>query len=353
MILSERINTFGQDLLRRHGERVHKIALDAGFTCPNRDGTKGRGGCSFCNNVSFSPDANTHLDLAAQIDKARRAIAKRTRARKYIAYFQAYTNTYAKIEALDALYREALKQPDMVGLSVGTRPDCVSSEVLDLLARYRDQGLEVWLELGLQSAFDKTLERVKRGHTFDEYRITALAARKRGIPVCTHLIAGLPGESEAHCHVTLDAVLQTGTDGLKLHPLHVVKHTLLAHQWKKGVYLPLTRQEYISMAANLIERTPENIVYHRVTATAPRTVLLAPLWCAEKWNVLNALEAELRQRGTRQGSRAGTHFFNGHSDCATPDDETRHARAPSLRSPSPQSSPGGRGNKRTLARVSR
>ncbi len=309
MILSERINTFGQDLLRRHGERVHKIALDAGFTCPNRDGSKGRGGCSFCNNVSFSPHADARLDLAAQIAKARLAILRRTRARKYIAYFQAYTNTYAKVEALEALYREALKEPGMVGLSVGTRPDCVSSDVLDLLDRFRDQGLEVWLELGLQSAFDKTLERVKRGHTFAEYQKTALAVRQRGIPLCTHLIVGLPGESEAHCHATLDCVLQIGADGLKLHPLHVVKHTLLAHQWRKGEYAPLTREEYIGIAANLIERTPENIVYHRVTATASRDVLLAPVWCAEKWNVLNALETELRQRGARQGSRVGTPFL--------------------------------------------
>jgi len=308
MILSERINTYGQYLLRRRGERVHKIALDAGFTCPNRDGTKGKGGCSFCNNVSFSPDADTRLDLAAQISKARLAIAKRTRARKFIAYFQAYTNTYGKVEALEALYHEALKEPDIVGISVGTRPDCVSSEVLDLLERFRDRGLEVWLELGLQSAFDKTLERVNRGHTFAEYRETALATRQRGIPLCTHLIIGLPGENETHCHTTLDLVQEIGVDGLKLHPLHIVKHTLLAHQWRQGEYRPLSREEYIGMAANLIERTAEHIIYHRVTATASRDVLLAPTWCAEKWNVLNGIEFELRRRNSHQGSRAGVPF---------------------------------------------
>jgi radical SAM protein (TIGR01212 family) len=309
MILSERINTYGQHLLRRHGERIHKVALDAGFTCPNRDGTKGKGGCSFCNNVSFSPDADTRLDLASQIAKARLAIAKRTRAKKFIAYFQAYTNTYDKVDALEALYREALKEPDMVGISVGTRPDCVSSEVLDLLERFRDRGLEVWLELGLQSSFDKTLERVNRGHTFAEYKDTALAARQRGIPLCTHLIVGLPGETEEHCHTTLDVVQDIGVDGLKLHPLHIVKHTLLAHQWRKGEYQPLTRDEYIVMAANLIERTAERVIYHRVTATATRDILLAPDWCAEKWNVLNGIEFELRQRNSRQGSRAGMPFM--------------------------------------------
>jgi radical SAM protein (TIGR01212 family) len=308
-ILSERVNTFGQDLLRRHGERVHKIALDAGFTCPNRDGTKGRGGCTFCNNVSFSPDADTRIDVAAQITKARLAIFRRTRARKFIAYFQAYTNTYAKLEALAASYCEALKQPDMIGLSVGTRPDCVSSDVLDLLEKFRDQGLEVWLELGLQSAFNKTLERVNRGHTFADYKQTAEATRKRGLPLCTHLIVGLPGETEEHCHATLDSVLAIGVEGLKLHPLHVVRHTLLAHQWRLGEYTPLSRDEYINIAANLIERTPQHIVYHRVTATASRDVLLAPGWCAEKWNVLNGIEIELRQRDSRQGCRAGTPFI--------------------------------------------
>jgi radical SAM protein (TIGR01212 family) len=308
MILSKRVNTFGQHLLRRHGERVHKIAIDAGFTCPNRDGTKGKGGCSFCNNVSFSPDANTRLATAAQIAKARLAISRRTRARKFIAYFQAYTNTYAKLDALAACYREALKEPDMIGLSVGTRPDCVSTDVLDLLEYFRDQGLEVWLELGLQSAFDKTLERINRGHTFAEYQNTTIAARKRGLPVCTHLIVGLPGETEEHCQATLDRVLKIGVDGLKLHPLHIVKHTLLAHQWHQGEYQPLTRNEYINIAANLIERTPEHIIFHRVTATASRDVLLAPAWCAEKWNVLNGIEIELRRRNSRQASHAGRSF---------------------------------------------
>lgn len=311
MVLSDRINTFGQDLLRRYGERVHKIALDAGFTCPNRDGTKGRGGCSFCNNVSFSPNAHIRVDLAQQMSNARLAISRRTRARKFIAYFQSYTNTYAKIELLEKLYLEVLKEDGMIGLSVGTRPDCVSSDVLDLLERFRDQGLEVWLELGLQSSFDETLQRINRGHTFVEYRETALAARQRGIPLCTHLIVGLPGESGIHCQATLDRVLEIGVDALKLHPLHVVKNTLLAHQWRHGEYSPLAREEYIGIAADMIERTPESIIYHRVTATASRDILLAPLWCAEKWNVLNGIEVALRHRKTRQGSRAQTPCLTG------------------------------------------
>lgn len=304
MHLSDRVHTYGQDLLRRHGERVHKIALDAGFTCPNRDGTKGIGGCSFCNNVSFSPTADTRQALASQIATAKRAIFRRTRATKFIAYFQAYTNTYAKIEQLEALYRQALLEPGMVGLAVGTRPDCVSEDVLGLLDRFRQEGYDVSLELGLQSAFDETLERVNRGHTLEEYRQTALAARRRGIPLCAHLIVGLPGEGEQHYHATLDTVLDIGVDGLKLHPLHVVKHTLLANQWRRGEYQPLSKEAYIRIAADLIERTPPQVVFHRVTATASKDILLAPAWCSEKWNVLNGIEQELRRRGHRQGQFA-------------------------------------------------
>jgi radical SAM protein (TIGR01212 family) len=304
MVLSERIHTYGQFLLKKYGERVHKVALDAGFTCPNRDGSKGIGGCTFCNNESFSPNGRTPPTIAEQMASGRCAIGKRTRARKFIAYFQAYTNTYAKVEHLEMLYREALQEPDVIGLSVGTRPDCVSAEVLDLLARYQDQGLEICLELGLQSAFDDTLRRVNRGHGLAEYRDTVLAARSRGIPVCTHLIIGLPGEGEAHYHASLDAALELGTDGMKLHPLHVVKNTLLAHQWRKGEYQPMTRADYVRIAADLIERTPAHIPYHRITGTCSRDILLAPEWCAEKWNVLNGIEAELRRRGHQQGQRA-------------------------------------------------
>ncbi|MDD2914636.1 MAG: TIGR01212 family radical SAM protein [Gallionella sp.] len=304
MALSDYIHTFGQSLFALHGERIHKIALDAGFTCPNRDGAKGIGGCTFCNNSSFNPNGPEQKTLEAQFDSGRRAIAKRTRAKKFLAYFQAYTNTYAEVKELDALYRQAMTQHDIVGLSVGTRPDCVSGAVLDLLAGYRDEGFIVWLELGLQSAFDESLRRVNRGHGLQEYREVAVAARQRGIPLCTHLILGMPGEDASHYHTSLDTVLDIGVDGLKLHPLHVVKHTVLASQWRNGEYHPLSREEYIRQACNLIERTPEHISFHRVTGTASKDILLAPEWCSQKWNVLNGIEHELARRGSRQGCRA-------------------------------------------------
>ena len=296
------VNTFGQDLKRRYGHRVHKLAIHAGFTCPNRDGSKGRGGCTFCNNVSFGPNARKDPDVAEQIEKGRKVIAKRTRAEHFFAYFQTYTNTYADVGELDRLYRSALKVPGVIGLSVGTRPDCVQPEVLDLLCRYRDEGYEVWLELGLQSAFDETLERVNRGHGFDEYRTTTMAARSRGLPLCTHLIIGLPGEQHEHSMQTLERVMEVGTDGLKLHPLHVVKGTQLANEWRRGEYQPLTLESYINTAASIVEHTPPEVVFHRLTGTASTDILLAPEWCNKKWIVIDGIANELARRGTSQGS---------------------------------------------------
>lgn len=302
LTLSGLVNTFGQDLLRRYGQRVHKLSINAGFSCPNRDGSKGRGGCTFCNNASFSPNARELPDIARQIRSGRQVLAKRTGATRFLAYFQAYTNTYADVAELDRLYRQALAEPDVVGLSVGTRPDCVPPAVLDLLAAYRDEGYEIWLELGLQSAFDHTLERVNRGHDFASYRSAVKAARQRGLPICCHLIIGLPGEEMEHSMVSLQRVLDVGVDGLKLHPLHVVKGTLLANQWRRGEYQPPLLDSYIATAVQLVAHTPPEVVYHRLTGTASENILLAPAWCSKKWLVLNGITTRLSQLGWRQGS---------------------------------------------------
>jgi radical SAM protein (TIGR01212 family) len=297
--LSNYVNTFGQAMLHRYGERVHKIAIDADFTCPNRDGSKSRGGCTFCNNVSFSPNGRTPSPLQEQIAAGRQVIRKRTGANKYLAYFQAYTNTYASINSLRKLYDQALSEPDVIGLAIGTRPDCVPDAVLDLLATYQRQGHEIWLELGLQSSFDESLRRVNRGHGFAEYKTALLAARKRGLQVCTHLIIGLPGETKKHCEITLERVLELGVDGLKLHPLHVVKGTQLANEWRRGEYQPLLLDEYIDIATNLIRQTPPEVIFHRVTATASKKILLAPDWCSRKWLVLNRITDALQQYSRR------------------------------------------------------
>lgn len=301
MTLADYINTFGQAMLSRYGERVHKLAINAGFTCPNRDGTLGRGGCTFCNNVSFSPNGRQPDPINTQIDNGRSVIARRTGAKKFLAYFQAYTNTYDDPQELQRRYNIALAQPGVIGLAVGTRPDCVPDKVLDLLQRYRDNGHEVWLELGLQTAFDETLKQVNRGHGFAEYKVAIKSAQKRNLPVCTHLILGLPGESPQHTYITLSRVLNEGLDGLKLHPLHVVKGTQLANQWRRGEYQPWPLSLYIDTAADLIEMTPYQIIYHRLTGTATKNILLSPHWCNWKWKVLNGIERTLAKRGTRQG----------------------------------------------------
>ncbi len=304
MVLSDYVTTFGQDLLKRYGERVHKITINAGFTCPNRDGAKGKGGCTFCNNVSFSPNARQPTPITDQLQMGREVIAKRTKAKKFLAYFQAYTNTYADIQYLIDIYEQALSEPDIIGLSIGTRPDCVPDSVLDLLASYKDRGYEIWLELGLQSAFDTTLDRINRGHGFAEYQKAIKAAKLRDIPVCTHIIIGLPGEERQHNITSLERILELGVDGLKLHPLHVVKHTVLAKQWRQGEYQPLDKLDYITTAVDMIERTPADVIYHRVTATSSTDVLLAPMWCNEKWSVLNGITTELHRRNSKQGIKA-------------------------------------------------
>jgi radical SAM protein (TIGR01212 family) len=307
--LADFVNTFGQAMLACYGKRVHKVAIDAAFTCPNRDGTKGRGGCTFCNNASFSPNGLWPVPVSEQLESGRRVIQKRTGARCYIAYFQTYTNTYAKPEYLRSLYDQVLAEKDVIGLSVGTRPDCVPSKVLDLLVGYQDRGYEVWLELGLQSSFDHTLKRVNRGHGYAEYHQAVLKAHRRGLKVCTHLMLGLPGENELHAYTTLHRVLDLGTEGLKIHPLHVVRGTRLANEWRRGEYTPLIFSDYITTVCDLIEMTPPEVIYHRLTGTASAHLLLAPFWCGKKWEVLNGIRDELKHRGTCQGSN----FVNGNS----------------------------------------
>jgi len=223
-------------------------------------------------------------------------LIKRTGAKKYIAYFQAYTNTYSDIETLSKMYETALSEDDIIGLSIGTRPDCVPDEVIDLLVDYQNKGFDIWLELGLQSAFDKTLKRINRGHGFEEYRQTLLAARGKGLRVCTHLIIGLPGENETHFKATLQRVLNLGVDGLKFHPLHVVKGTQLANDWRRGEYRPMTMEYYVKAVSDLIMMAPKDMIYHRLTGTANKQQLLAPEWCNKKWKVLNSIEAELRSK---------------------------------------------------------
>lgn len=295
MHLDRYVNTLGRHLKARFGERVRKLALHAGFTCPNRDGTLGRGGCTFCSVRSFNA-GDAEISVGEQL-AARRLELKR--ASRYMAYFQAYTSTYAEVDELRRLYAEATAEPDVVGLCVGTRPDCVPDAVLALLADYRQRGYEVWLELGLQSAHEETLRRINRGHGFAAYADAVARAHRHGVPVCTHLILGLPGESAAMCRETHRRVLELGVGGIKLHPLMIVKGSAMAAWFARGELLAPLIDDYAATAADLIRRTPGDIVFHRVTATAREPTLIAPHWCHTSWPAIHAICEDLMKNGSQ------------------------------------------------------
>ncbi|EOW2075878.1 TIGR01212 family radical SAM protein [Vibrio mimicus] len=304
MQLHRLVNTIGQDLQRRYGEKVHKLTLHGGFSCPNRDGTIGRGGCTFCNVASF---ANEETQQQSIHDQLKDRAGEIKRAKKYLAYFQAYTSTYAEVQVLKSMYEQALEVADIVGLCVGTRPDCVPDAVLELLADYVQQGYEIWLELGLQTAHDHTLKRINRGHDFACYAEITAKARALGIKVCTHLIVGLPGEGRSENMSTLQQVLKVGTDGIKLHGLHIVEGSTMGKAWRAGRLAVLEQDEYVSIACEMIRSTPPQIIYHRVSSAARRPTLLAPLWCENRWWAMTAIGQTLEIEGP-QGSLLGDPF---------------------------------------------
>ncbi|MBN3491388.1 TIGR01212 family radical SAM protein [Vibrio neptunius] len=305
MQLHELVNTIGQDLQRRYGEKVHKLTLHGGFSCPNRDGTIGRGGCTFCNVASFSDEKNQIKSIYEQLkDRA----GEISRAEKYLAYFQAYTSTYAEVEVLKRMYEQALKAANIVGLCVGTRPDCVPDAVLELLASYVQRGYEVWLELGLQTANNHTLKRINRGHDFNCYASIAKRARALGIKVCTHLIVGLPKETHQDNIDTMRKVIDVGTDGIKLHSLHIVEGSTMAKAWKAGKLNAPSLQQYVDTASAMIRMTPPDIVFHRVSSAARRPTLLAPLWCENRWLAMTEIGRTLERDGP-QGSLINQPFL--------------------------------------------
>ena len=301
MQLNHYVHMLGDDLKQRYGERIHKLSLHGAFTCPNRDGTLGRGGCTFCNVASFADEQAQVLPIQQQL---RQRASESNRASRYLAYFQAYTSTYAEVDYLRQMYEEALGVADIVGLCVGTRPDCVPDAVLDLLSGYRQRGFEIWLELGLQSANEATLKRINRGHGYRAYEDAVIRARARGIKVCTHLIVGLPGEPAMESLTTLQRVVQTGTDGIKLHPLHVVDGSTLGKAWQAGRLQVPTLAEYVQAATAMIQHTPPEVVYHRVSASARRPTLLAPEWCEIRWSAMVVIAKALSLSGG-QGSALG------------------------------------------------
>jgi len=305
MQLHHYINTLGQNLQYRYGEKIHKLTLHGGFSCPNRDGTIGKGGCTFCNVASFADEQTQFRTIKDQLAQRAQEIK---RAKRYLAYFQAYTSTYAEMQTLKKMYAEALVSADIVGLCIGTRPDCVSDEVLQLLSEYHQQGYEIWLELGLQTASDKTLKRINRGHSYTDYDQITKKARNLGLKVCTHLIIGLPGETDLDNMQTLDKLLQTGTDGIKLHPLHIVEGSTMGKAWHAGrLKNELSLATYTQIAGEMIMHTPAAVIYHAVSASARRPTLLTPLWCESRWDAINAIGGYLDKHGV-QGCAIGDPF---------------------------------------------
>lgn len=296
MALSDYITTFGQYLKTKYGEKISKLSLHADVTCPNRDGTKGIGGCTFCNNKSFFPNDFEIKSVTDQVESNLERLSQKTRAKKFIAYFQAYSNTYGELQYLQQMYLEALNSPCVVGLCIGTRPDCLTDEVLALLNRIKGLGYEVWIELGLQSSHNQTLEAINRGHSFEDYQDAISRTRLYGLNVCTHLIAGLPGENKTMVLETWQKVKDLGVQGVKWHPLHVVKGTQLARQWKAGEYQPIERDEYLDIVSSALIDTPPDVIVHRVMSTVTRKdLLLGPHWTDNRWPIMNGIEARLKQ----------------------------------------------------------
>jgi radical SAM protein (TIGR01212 family) len=287
------------------GCRVQKITVDAGLTCPNRDGSVATGGCIYCNARGSGTGAHASgLSITEQLTTGKKALARRYRAEKFIAYFQAFSNTYAPVATLKALYGEALAVPDVVGLAIGTRPDCVSAPVLELLQDCARDRL-IWVEYGLQSARDATLARINRGHDAACFFRAVEVTRNRGINICTHVILGLPGESRADMRFTARCLSEAGIDGVKLHALYVVKGTRLAALHRTGEYRCLEQQEYVELACDFLERLPPAMVVQRLTGDPHPGELAAPGWCLDKTGTLNMIRAELERRDSWQGKRVG------------------------------------------------
>ena len=301
-----RYRSLSSYLRERFGERVQKVSIDAGFTCPNRDGTKAGGGCTFCNNQGFSPPTRVEpRELAEQLRQGISFLRHRTRARKFLAYFQAFTNTYAPVEVLRERYDVIREFPEVVGLVIGTRPDCVPEETLDLIAEYAES-YHVWVEYGLQSASDRTLELINRAHTVADFTDAVGRTRRRAregldLHICAHVILGLPGETREDMLHTARFAAALPLDGIKIHLLHVLRGTPLETQYRRGEFRLFEMEEFAELVCDFLELLPPDMVIQRLTGEAPEEFLVAPKWCLDKKQVLAAIHSALETRDTYQG----------------------------------------------------
>ncbi len=295
-------NSLSDYLKDTYGEKLYKVSLSAGCTCPNRDGTLGTGGCTFCSAGGSGDFAASAEDgFTTQFAAAKERVKRKHTGSKYIAYFQSYTGTYGELERLTKLYMEAISDPDVAILSIATRPDCLGPEVLELLKKLRAIK-PVWIELGLQTSNEETAKAVRRGYTNEVYEKAVIALNALDIKIVTHIILGLPGETEEDMLASVRYACAQGTWGLKLQLLHVLKGTDLAKDYEAGLFATLEEDTYIDLLCRLLPQIPKDVVIHRLTGDGPKKILIAPLWSGNKREVLNRLTRTLTERNIEQGS---------------------------------------------------
>ncbi|NIO03487.1 MAG: TIGR01212 family radical SAM protein [Proteobacteria bacterium] len=287
-------------LRERFGCRVQKISLDAGLTCPNRDGRVGFGGCIYCNKLGSGTGASRYQSITSQLESGKAYLRKRYKAHKFIAYFQSFSNTYAPVDRLRLFYEEALAVSDIVGLTIGTRPDCVAEPVLDLLAELHREAY-VSLEYGLQSIHNRSLKLINRGHSYETFVDAVAHTRSRGIEVGVHVILGLPGESKDDMLETARALGEIDIQAIKIHLLYVIRNTPLHRLYEEGAYRCLSREAYVDVVCDFLSLLPPHIVIHRLTGDPHPGELVAPLWAREKQTNLRAIREALQRRKIWQG----------------------------------------------------
>lgn len=297
----KRYHSMDYDLKQLYGEKVYKITLNGGMTCPNRDGKVGRGGCIFCSTAGSGDFAGSvSCSISEQLARGKEELTKKRPVHAYIAYFQAFTNTYAPVEYLERIYMEAVKDPDVRILSIATRPDCLPEEVLELLERI-NRIKPVWIELGLQTIHPQTTEYIRRGYSLEVFEQAVSDLRKRNITVITHTILGLPGENEEMMLETIEYLNRMDIQGIKLQLLHVLKGTDLARDYEANPFWSPTMEEYIELLGVCIQRLRPDITIHRLTGDGPKELLIAPLWTSQKRTVLNTLHRYLKEHDIWQG----------------------------------------------------
>ncbi|MGM9929917.1 MAG: TIGR01212 family radical SAM protein [Bacillus sp. (in: firmicutes)] len=297
----KRYHTWNYHLRQTFGHKVFKVALDGGFDCPNRDGTVAHGGCTFCSMAGSGDFAGNRVDpIEIQFEEIKGKMHQKWRDGKYMAYFQAYTNTHAPLEVLKEKFEPALQQEGVIGLSIATRPDCLPDDVVEYLAELNERTY-LWVELGLQTVHEKTANIINRAHDYETYVKGVEKLRKHNIRICTHIINGLPLETTDMMMETAREVAKLDVQGIKIHLLHLLKGTAMVKQYEKGLLQFLSFEEYIKLVVDQLEILPPEMIVHRITGDGPIDLMIGPMWSVNKWEVLNAIDAELKRRNSWQG----------------------------------------------------